>query len=695
MPLSSDIRARTRDVLRRGALAALLLLPAVGVGRAAAQADIAAETIARVLAAEDARRYDSMAFGRAAASPVALARRSAALAIGRVGSRRGLPLLLTLLDDRDSTVQVEAAFALGLLRDSAAVDPLAERLNGTPALDAATAREVVTALAKIGGPRAGEYFAALLQDRAPLTADRGTVLDQAVLEAWRLRAHAPVAVLLPFARDTSLLRRQRAHYSLGRLRPTAAFDRLLEGLRDGDVVVRANAARVMTRSYADSAGRAPGTVADLLLPLVDDADHGVRINAMRSLGTFRLPRLAPRVVPHADDAFPNARVQAVLTLGDLGGPEAAAALRRAVQSRVFFAVRREALVGLARIDSAAFRAEWDAWRTSADWRERAAAAEGWARLQGGPPAGEPFFLGDRDGRVVAAGLQAWSEAVAGPDARLLAAARPRLAHADAAVRSVAADVVGRAADPNDAAALVAAYGRAARDSFPEAAISTLAALSAIDEKGGQASAGTAQSAPVARFVATAPRPPSPTVLAWAADNWPALAARWGRATPVATGRSAQDYRELVQRYVLPDDSTANPRVIIETDQRGPVTVELFGRDAPLTVANFLRLVDQHFFDGNRWHRVVPNFVVQDGDPRGDGWGGPGGAIRDEINRRRYDKPVLGMALSGPDTGSSQWFINLSPQPHLDGTYTVFGEVVEGFGSLARITQGDLIRTIRR
>jgi len=116
----------------------------------------------------------------------------------------------------------------------------------------------------------------------------------------------------------------------------------------------------------------------------------------------------------------------------------------------------------------------------------------------------------------------------------------------------------------------------------------------------------------------------------------------------------------------------------------------------MTVANFLRLLDRRFFDGNRWHRVVPNFVVQDGDPRGDGFGGPGGAIRDEINRARYGgEPMLGMALSGPDTGSSQWFITLSPQPHLDGTYTVFGLVVGDLGPLSRITQGDVIRTIRR
>jgi cyclophilin family peptidyl-prolyl cis-trans isomerase len=163
---------------------------------------------------------------------------------------------------------------------------------------------------------------------------------------------------------------------------------------------------------------------------------------------------------------------------------------------------------------------------------------------------------------------------------------------------------------------------------------------------------------------------------------------------VATGKSPQDYRDLIRRFILSADSIARPRILIETDQRGTIEVELLGPEAPMTVANFLRLVDRRFFDGNRWHRVVPNFVVQDGDPRGDGFGGPGGAIRDEINRHRYEGSMLGMALSGPDTGSSQWFINLSPQPHLDGTYTIFGRVVGGTTTLGRITQGDQIRSIR-
>ena len=90
------------------------------------------------------------------------------------------------------------------------------------------------------------------------------------------------------------------------------------------------------------------------------------------------------------------------------------------------------------------------------------------------------------------------------------------------------------------------------------------------------------------------------------------------------------------------------------------------------------------------HRVVPNFVVQDGDPTGTGNGGPGWEIRDEINPVLYGRGTVGMALSGPDTGGSQWFVTLSPQPHLDGTYTVFGQIIGGQEVVERIEQGDRI-----
>ena len=375
-----------------------------------------------------------------------------------------------------------------------------------------------------------------------------------------------------------------------------------------------------------------------------------------------------------------------MTAGELGGAEAARALARVVAGKRAFGVRREALVALGQADSAGFTAASTPWRTSADWRERAGAAEGAA--EAGPGA-QPWFLSDRDPRVIAAGLSAWAAAVEGPDPALMAAARPLVQHADAAVRTVAADALSRAPKPDDLAFLATAYGRTTRDSVPDAALAALNAIQAIRKASPEARAGVDR-----EFAASAPRPEDYLIRRWAEENWPELARRWGRSWPIATGRSAQDYRDLIRRFVLAPDSVARPKVIIETDQRGPLELELFGPEAPMTVANFVRLVQRRFFDGNRWHRVVPNFVVQDGDPRGDGFGSPGGAIRDEINRHRYDVAMLGMALSGPDTGSSQWFINLSPQPHLDGTYTIFGRVTNGLANLARITQGDLIRTIR-
>jgi cyclophilin family peptidyl-prolyl cis-trans isomerase len=137
----------------------------------------------------------------------------------------------------------------------------------------------------------------------------------------------------------------------------------------------------------------------------------------------------------------------------------------------------------------------------------------------------------------------------------------------------------------------------------------------------------------------------------------------------------------------------SPHAYIETD-RGIVQIELAIVDAPLTVANFVALARKGFFDGLAIHRVVPDFVVQDGDPRGDGEGGPGYSVRDEINMRPYLRGTVGMALDWEDTGGSQFFITHSPQPHLDGRYTVFGSVLEGMEVVDQLRQGDVIRRVR-
>ncbi|GDX81249.1 hypothetical protein LBMAG42_30600 [Deltaproteobacteria bacterium] len=123
---------------------------------------------------------------------------------------------------------------------------------------------------------------------------------------------------------------------------------------------------------------------------------------------------------------------------------------------------------------------------------------------------------------------------------------------------------------------------------------------------------------------------------------------------------------------------------------GEVRIELLSEVAPLTVWNFVTLAEKGYFNGLTFHRVVPDFVAQTGDPRGDGWGGPGYEIPDELSAEDYSTGAVGMALSGPDTGGSQWFITTAPQPHLDFGYTVFGRVTLGMRAARAIDVEDTI-----
>ena len=133
-------------------------------------------------------------------------------------------------------------------------------------------------------------------------------------------------------------------------------------------------------------------------------------------------------------------------------------------------------------------------------------------------------------------------------------------------------------------------------------------------------------------------------------------------------------------------------VTIQTN-RGDITVYLFPQIAPAAVYNFVTLAQSGFYDGLTFHRVVADFVIQGGDPRGTGWGGPDWTLPDEFSQLPYIRGTLGMARSNKDTAGSQWFITHSPQPHLEGHYTIFGQMVSGEEVLDAIRQGDIIERI--
>jgi peptidyl-prolyl cis-trans isomerase B (cyclophilin B) len=137
--------------------------------------------------------------------------------------------------------------------------------------------------------------------------------------------------------------------------------------------------------------------------------------------------------------------------------------------------------------------------------------------------------------------------------------------------------------------------------------------------------------------------------------------------------------------------------------KGTVVAELFDEEAPGTVANFEKLANTNFYDGTRFHRVIPNFMVQGGDPLSRdannpraGTGGPGYTIKCETHRNthKHQAGTLSMAHAGKDTGGSQFFICHSPQPHLDGVHTIFGQVTSGLEIVNRIQKNDVIESIR-
>ena len=146
---------------------------------------------------------------------------------------------------------------------------------------------------------------------------------------------------------------------------------------------------------------------------------------------------------------------------------------------------------------------------------------------------------------------------------------------------------------------------------------------------------------------------------------------------------------MAKQYSAPPamqiDANKNYSATIETS-RGKIVVDLFAKDAPKTVNNFVFLAREKFYDGTTFHRVIPDFMVQGGDPKGTGTGGPGYKFEDETrgNPNKHKVGSLSMANAGPNTNGSQFFITLGPTPHLDNRHSVFGEVVDGLDVVKKI-----------
>jgi cyclophilin family peptidyl-prolyl cis-trans isomerase/HEAT repeat protein len=338
-------------------------------------------------------------------------------------------------------------------------------------------------------------------------------------------------------------------------------------------------------------------------------------------------------------------------------------------------IRGAAMRALARLDPAALLTTLSGLDADRDWTVRAAQAEALGLV---PPelglARLTLMLQDRDARVIPSVLRALVASKAAGVERILL---ERLTADDFVIRAAAAAGLGELRVVAALQPLIQAYRGSEGDATYVARAAALAAIPRIDPN-------------VARTVledALKDRE-------WAIRVRAAILLRELGVMDADPQRPATSGRPMPQeewQQLL--NPVFSPHAFIETD-RGTIEIELAILDAPVTVANFIALARKGFYDGVSVHRLVPDFVMQHGDPRGDGEGGPGYAIRDEINQRPYLRGTVGMALDWKDTGGSQYFITHSPQPHLDDRYTVFGHVVDGMDVVDRIQQWDIVRRVR-
>jgi cyclophilin family peptidyl-prolyl cis-trans isomerase/HEAT repeat protein len=667
------------------------------------------------LVADADRRRVTDAIRTALTHPDPVARRAAARALARIHAPAEARLLQRALRDTDPEVRRWASLGLGALERDApegTARSLALALAAEP--DPETRGALIRDLARLPGDEALPALEASLRsehppERAGACAAAGElgVVGRSVPSTVRSR----VAALLGPTEEPAV--RLACAFALARL-PAPSEDAQAERVAltlataDPDPEVRVLAYRAL--------GRQPAAELDALVHGTRDEDWRVAAQAYRALAARAADVESGTVAVRAYAGALDAAYQRAVAEGDVapGGPlhllltalEAAGPFARSAPIADFANRLLRQLGAPAGPEVPVTRDRGLAHCAAAELVDR---ARGWpSRIE---TCGLEQVL-PRERRVRAAAILADLEGAEAARVALLArmvrdpepavreaalTAAARIWHPDAtalvlrALRETDPGVLAAAAE-----ALTTIAGRAPTDTAIPPPLDSAAALAALRAASAHLDDGELETLVtwLGAVDAVDARALLPRVQALALhpshavrDRARAILAGWQAALP--SDPVPEPPRPVEPSSLLPSDE--RPRVTLHTD-RGELVIELRPDVAPVTALRFLELVRAGTYDGLTFHRVVPGFVAQGGDPRGDGYGGPGFWQRCEDSRLPYVRGTVGMALAGRDTGGSQFFITHAAQPHLEARYTAFGQVVEGLDVLDRIQVGDRIRS---
>ncbi len=691
------------------------------------------KTFIEIIKAEDELRFDKTLEDILERGNV-FERERAAIAAGRIGDEAAIPFLVKILEnDRSAKARANAAFGLGEIESIKASDAIL-KVMGNKGFPGEIRSRALEAAGKIAAANAKEEkskdLAKSILETLEYEENRGSEQSKEVIllgitAALRAKPENGELVLAKFLKSLDGRIRSDAGNALARLRAKNANETFRSMLvTDIDPNARANAARAL------GAAENEGSLDLLVASALTDRDLRVRVSAIRSVGASKDKKSGERLIVRGEKLLADAKASKAANPFEKNELlEIVSALGRIFSNtknekavKLLDAFRKidkyespETEVAMARIltnEYFASKPEEVESNPLNSWKIYSAAYQGLgeiANLEGNPDTkivAKIELLGIITKWVATKSKKNFPKNtnLAIPDLlRAYAAFKsetisniytPMLASEnDLFIRGTLADILAdQPAKKETTDALKAAFESSLKTdhAYNDAQFSILSALVKLDKKESVESLRLALKAPdhlVRRHAAKLIKQNDLVKDFANIDQMIGTVKTYDVKSGTKLGQilnNPVDYARAVSR------TNGTVKAVVTTG-KGKFTIDLFPEDAPLTVDNFIKLAKSKYFNGVEFHRVVSNFVIKDGDTRGDGNGGPGWSIRCEIKTLPYERGSVGMALSGKDTGGSQWFVTHAPQPHLDGGYTVFGKVNETeMKTVDQLTRGDKI-----